>query len=46
MESERQHLATGAEATLEVADTSTMEAIVQDGYGSADVLRLAHIGRP
>lgn len=41
MESHRQHAATGG-ATTE----GTMRAIVQDTYGSADVLRLARIPRP
>jgi len=46
MEAERQHRATGGEATLEVAAPGTMQAIVQDGYGSADVLRLARVAAP
>src|SRR5687768_3709836 len=35
-------------ATMNYANdaTSTMRAIVQDRYGSADVLRMAEIGRP
>jgi NADPH:quinone reductase-like Zn-dependent oxidoreductase len=37
--------ATAASATAATA-ASTMEAVVQDGYGSADVLRLARIARP
>ena len=46
MEPERQHVAAGAKATLEMTPPSTMEAIVQDAYGSADVLRVARIARP
>ena len=46
MGSERQHTATGDEATLPVTAGSTMRAIVQDGYGSADVLHLTRITRP
>jgi NADPH:quinone reductase-like Zn-dependent oxidoreductase len=46
MKPERQALATGGEATLEETAASSMEAIVQDGYGSAGVLRLARIARP
>jgi len=41
-----QHPATGGEATLPVTAGSTMRAIVQDGYGSADVLHLTQITRP
>ena len=43
---ERQHTATGGEAAPPTAPGSMMRAIVQDGYGSADVLRLARIARP
>jgi NADPH:quinone reductase-like Zn-dependent oxidoreductase len=43
---ERQHTATGGGATLPVTPENTMRAIVQDGYGCADVLRLARITRP
>ncbi len=39
----QQHAATRGKATL---PESTMRAIVQDKYGSADVLRLARIARP
>ncbi len=46
MGSERQRTATGSEATLPVTAGSTMRAIVQDGYGDADVLHLARIARP
>jgi NADPH:quinone reductase-like Zn-dependent oxidoreductase len=46
MKAERQHLTTGGDRTLEVTPASTMEAIVQDGYGCADVLRLARIPKP
>ena len=46
MTSEAQHAATaGNGGTPPIAD-GTMQAIVQDGYGSADVLRLASIARP
>jgi NADPH:quinone reductase-like Zn-dependent oxidoreductase len=43
---ERLHTATGDEAALPGPAESTMRAIVQDAYGSADVLRLARITRP
>ena len=46
MEPERQYLTTGGEATLEATAASSMRAIVQDGYGPTDVLRLARIARP
>ena len=43
---ERQPAATSGQATLPLMAGSTMQAIVQDGYGSADVLHLARITRP
>jgi NADPH:quinone reductase-like Zn-dependent oxidoreductase len=43
---ERQHTATGGEAAPPAAPGAMMRAIVQDGYGSAGVLRLARIARP
>jgi NADPH:quinone reductase-like Zn-dependent oxidoreductase len=46
MGSERQPAATIGGATLPVTPENTMRAIVQAGYGSADVLRLARIARP
>ena len=46
MGTERQHTAISGEAVPPVTAESTMRAIVQDGYGSADVLRLARIARP
>ena len=46
MGSERQHTAAGGQAALPVTAGSTMRAIVQDGYGSADILHLARIARP
>src|SRR5690242_18306524 len=46
MESERQHPMTGGEAALAVTAARTMRAIVQDGYGPTDVLRLARIAPP
>ena len=46
MEPGRQHAAAGGEATLAATAAGTMRAIVQDGYGSADVLRLARIAPP
>jgi NADPH:quinone reductase-like Zn-dependent oxidoreductase len=46
MGTERQHTAIGGETALPVPSESTMRAIVQDGYGSAAVLRLARIARP
>jgi NADPH:quinone reductase-like Zn-dependent oxidoreductase len=46
MGSERQHAAASGEAALPGPAESTMRAIVQDGYGSAGVLRLARIARP
>jgi NADPH:quinone reductase-like Zn-dependent oxidoreductase len=45
MAPERQHTATDGEGVLPVT-AGTMRAVVQDGYGSADVLRLARIARP
>jgi NADPH:quinone reductase-like Zn-dependent oxidoreductase len=46
MGSERQHAAIGGGANGPPTAESTMQAIVQDTYGSADVLRLARIARP
>ncbi len=46
MAPERQHLTTGEAAAPEATAASSMRAIVQDGYGSADVLRLARIAPP
>ena len=46
MGTERQHPAISGEAVPPVAADGTMRAIVQDGYGSAGVLRLARIARP
>ena len=46
MGTERQHTAISGEAAPPVTAESTMRAIVQDGYGSAGVLRLARIARP
>ena len=46
MGTERQHTAISGETALPVTSESTMRAIVQDGYGSAAVLRLARIARP
>jgi NADPH:quinone reductase-like Zn-dependent oxidoreductase len=46
MGSERQPAATSGGATLPVTPENTMRAIVQDGYGCADVLHLARITRP
>ncbi|WP_371786050.1 NAD(P)-dependent alcohol dehydrogenase [Streptosporangium subroseum] len=43
MRSQRKHAAMGGDGT---AADNTMRAIVQDAYGSADVLRLARITRP
>jgi NADPH:quinone reductase-like Zn-dependent oxidoreductase len=43
---ERQHAAMGGDANSPPAAGSTMQAIVQDAYGSADVLRLARITPP
>jgi NADPH:quinone reductase-like Zn-dependent oxidoreductase len=45
MTAQRQPAAASGEAARPAAD-STMRAIVQDGYGSADVLRSARIARP
>jgi NADPH:quinone reductase-like Zn-dependent oxidoreductase len=45
MESARQHTTMG-DATSAPTAGSTMQAIVQDGYGSADVLHLARITPP
>jgi NADPH:quinone reductase-like Zn-dependent oxidoreductase len=47
MDSERQHATTGDDPDgPATADSSTMQAIVQETYGSADALRLARIARP
>jgi NADPH:quinone reductase-like Zn-dependent oxidoreductase len=46
MTSEGQHTATGGGASSQRMLESTMQAIVQDTYGSADVLRLGRITRP
>lgn len=46
MEPERQHTATGDDPLGPPPANGTMRAIVQDGYGSADVLRLARITPP
>jgi len=45
MASDQQHVATG-DAKSPATTESTMRAIVQDTYGSADVLRLAQISTP
>ena len=46
MTAQQQPAAPSGEAAPPVAAGSTMRAIVQDGYGSADVLRSAQIARP
>jgi NADPH:quinone reductase-like Zn-dependent oxidoreductase len=46
MKTERQHPATGGEAAPATTPARTMRAIVQDGYGSTDVLRLARMDSP
>ncbi|MFG1710561.1 NAD(P)-dependent alcohol dehydrogenase [Nonomuraea sp. M3C6] len=46
MGSQQQHAATGGDGNSRATAGSTMQAIVQDTYGSADVLRLARITRP
>src|ERR1700729_3087314 len=46
MGTERQRTAISGETALPVTSESTMRAFVQDGYGSAVVLRLARIARP
>jgi NADPH:quinone reductase-like Zn-dependent oxidoreductase len=46
MTAQQQPAAASGEAAPPVAAGSTMRAIVQDGYGSADVLRSAQIARP
>ena len=43
MGSEQQHAMTGSGANCPPAAGSTMQAIVQDAYGSAGVLRFARI---
>ena len=46
MGTDRQHTAVSGEATPPATADATMRAIVQDGYGSAGVLRLARVARP
>src|SRR5579863_10769471 len=46
MRSELKHEAGSGEASPPATAGSTMRAIVQEGYGSADVLRLARIAAP
>jgi NADPH:quinone reductase-like Zn-dependent oxidoreductase len=46
MGSEQQHTVTGTDANSPPAAGSTMRAIVQDAYGSADVLHPGRITRP
>jgi NADPH:quinone reductase-like Zn-dependent oxidoreductase len=46
MGSDTQHSTIASEADSDVTAEGTMQAIVQDTYGSADVLRLARIARP
>jgi NADPH:quinone reductase-like Zn-dependent oxidoreductase len=46
MGSEGQHAAPGGGASSQKMLDSTMQAIVQDTYGAADVLRLGRIARP
>jgi NADPH:quinone reductase-like Zn-dependent oxidoreductase len=46
MASERQPGAASGQATLPLTAENTMAAIVQDGYGSADVLHRGRIPRP
>src|ERR1700733_11253295 len=46
MEPGRQHAAADGAATLAATAAGTMRAIVQDGYGSADVLRLPPVAPP
>jgi NADPH:quinone reductase-like Zn-dependent oxidoreductase len=46
MTAQQQPAAASGEAAPPVTAGSTMRAIVQDGYGSADVLRSAQIARP
>jgi NADPH:quinone reductase-like Zn-dependent oxidoreductase len=46
MGSETQLLTVGSDANNAATAEGTMQAIVQDTYGSADVLRLARISRP
>jgi NADPH:quinone reductase-like Zn-dependent oxidoreductase len=46
MEHEGQPAALGGDASSPVTAHSTMQAIVHDTYGSADVLRLTRIARP
>ena len=46
MKTERQHAAMGGDANSPATTENTMQAIVQDTYGSADVLRLTRITPP
>jgi NADPH:quinone reductase-like Zn-dependent oxidoreductase len=46
MNPERQHAATVGEATPEAKAAGSMRAIVQNGYGPTDVLRLTRMARP
>jgi NADPH:quinone reductase-like Zn-dependent oxidoreductase len=46
MGSDTQFTSLGSDANNAAAAEGTMQAIVQDTYGSADVLRLAQITRP
>jgi NADPH:quinone reductase-like Zn-dependent oxidoreductase len=46
MSAASQHTATDANATEIPAAAGTMRAVVQDTYGTADVLRLAHVALP
>ena len=46
MDSERQHATTGSDANGPPAAGITMQAVVQDAYGSPDVMRLARIAPP
>jgi NADPH:quinone reductase-like Zn-dependent oxidoreductase len=46
MGTDGQHEATGDSTNSPTTSESTMQAIVQDSYGSADILRLARITRP
>jgi NADPH:quinone reductase-like Zn-dependent oxidoreductase len=46
MASTQQHTASGATPSKPATADHTMRAIVQDGYGTAEVLRLAQLNRP
>ncbi len=46
MATDREHTVAGRETARPVTAGSMMRAIVQDGYGSASILRLARIARP